>query len=392
MSIIWLCTYEDEMAPMILAIGNLEWDNCADDHKTETVLVILQGKLMNIADLDTPSLIVDCDRMESNIAAMQARCDSLGVALRPHVKTHKVPEIARLQLQAGAVGIACQKVTEAEVFADAGFDDILIPYNIVGAHKTARLAALAARCRVTVSADDPMVVSGLAEAAAAANVRIDVLVDVATDIQRTGTAPEKVVALARQIEAAPGLYFAGVLIYPSGLANRAVLLETLLLLDQAGFQAKTISGGGTPAALQAHEFPELTELRVGTYVFNDCMQTQAGAATLDDCALTILATVVSHPVPQRVILDCGSKTLSSDHMNGFYGRIVEFPQAQIYKLSEEHAHVDVSTCEVCPTIGQRVHVIPAHVCTAVNLTDYLYGVRSEQVEFIWKVAAGGKVQ
>lgn len=344
-----------------------------------------------ITDLDSPSLVINCDRMEANIAAMQARCNALGIALRPHIKTHKVPEIARLQLQAGATGIACQKVTEAEIFADAGFDDILIPYNIVGARKTARLAALAARCRVSVSADDPLVVAGLAEAAAAANVRIEVLVDVATDLQRTGTSPDGVVDLARQISDSPGLHFAGLMIYPSGPANRAVLIDALARLDQAGFQVKTVSGGGTSAAMQAREVPELTELRVGTYLLNDCMQMQAGAATLDNCALTVLATVVSHPVPERVILDCGSKTLSSDHLSGLYGTILEYRPARIYKLSEEHAHVDVSACEARPTIGERVHVVPVHACTAVNLADYLYGVRGEQVESVWNVAARGKV-
>ena len=153
--------------------------------------------------------------MERNIAAMQARCDTLGIAFRPHIKTHKAPEIARLQLRAGAVGIACQKVTEAEVFADAGFDDILIPYNIVGAQKTADLAALATHCRVSVSADDPLVVDGLVAAASAAHVQVHVLVDVGTDIQRTGTSSEHVVDLARQITAAPCLSFAGVMVYPS---------------------------------------------------------------------------------------------------------------------------------------------------------------------------------
>ena len=143
--------------------------------------------------------------------------------------------------------------------------------------------------------------------------------------------------------------------------------------------------------MQAHEVPELTELRIGNYIFNDCMQIQAGAATLDNCALTILATVVSHPVPERVILDCGSKTLSSDHSNGLYGTILEYPHARIVKLSEEHAHVDVSACHARPTIGERVHVIPAHACTAVNLADDLYGVRGDQVESVWKVAARGKV-
>jgi D-serine deaminase-like pyridoxal phosphate-dependent protein len=342
-------------------------------------------------DLDTPSLVIDIDIMERNIAAMQARCDALGVAFRPHIKTHKTPEIARMQIDAGAVGIACQKVTEAEVFADAGFTDIQIPYNIVGPQKTARLAALANRCQVSVSADDPAVIAGLAEASTAAKSQIHVLVDLGTDIQRTGTSPDRVVDLARQISAAPYLHFAGILVYPSQPVNRPALLETLARLNEAGFQAETISGGGTPASMHMSEFPELTEIRVGTYIFNDCTQMNYGSATLDDCALKVLATVVSHPVPERIILDCGSKTLSGDRLDGQYGMICEYPQARIYGLSEEHAHVDVSACDPRPPIGERVHVIPAHVCTSVNLADRLYGYRGEQIETVWNVAARGKV-
>ncbi len=346
---------------------------------------------MKLADLDTPSLVIDCDLMKRNIAAMQARCDTLGIAFRPHIKTHKVPEIARMQIEAGAVGIACQKVTEAEVFVDAGFTDIQIPYNIVGSQKTARLAELATRCRISVSADDPVVVAGLADASNAAKSQIHVLVDIGTDIRRTGTSPERVVDLARQIANSPYLHFAGMVVYPSHTVNRPALLNALARLNEAGFRVETISGGGTPATMDMHDFPELTEMRVGTYIFNDCTQVHAGSATFEDCALTILATVVSHPVPERVILDCGSKTLSGDQLNGLYGMIREYPQARIYKLSEEHAHVDVSACDPRPRIGERVHVIPAHVCVAVNLTDHLYGYRGDQVEAVWAVAARGKV-
>jgi D-serine deaminase-like pyridoxal phosphate-dependent protein len=346
---------------------------------------------MVINDLETPAVLIDCDRMERNIARMQAHCDSLGIAFRPHIKTHKTPEIARLQIQAGAVGIACQKVSEAEVFADAGFDDIQIPYNIVGPQKTARLAALAAKCRVSVSVDDVVVIDGLAEAAQAAQVEINVLVDLETDLKRTGTLPENVVKLARQIDAAAHLHFAGVLVYPSHPANRPALLEALDMLKQAGLPAEIVSGGGTPAAAYAHEVPELTELRVGTYVFNDWNHVQAGVVTLDDCAMHVLATVVSHAVPERMILDCGSKTLAADSRDGLYGHIVEYPQARIYRLSEEHAHVDVSACPTHPRIGQRVHVVPVHTCVVSNLADRLYGVRGDQVEVVWPIAARGRV-
>lgn len=346
---------------------------------------------MLIHDLETPAVLIDIDRMEHNIARMQAHCDSLGIAFRPHIKTHKTPEIAKKQLEAGAVGIACQKVSEAEVFVDAGFDDIQIPYNIVGPQKTARLAALARRCRVSVSADDAVVVAGLSEAAQTVGVEINVLVDLVTNLQRTGTSPENVVNLARQVDAAPGLRFAGVLVYPSLPANRPALLETLDLLNQAGLPAEIVSGGGTPASIHAHEVPELTELRVGTYVFNDWSHMLAGIATLDDCAMHVLATVVSHAFPERMILDCGSKTLAADNRNGQYGYIVEYPEARIYLLSEEHAHVDVSACPTQPRIGERVHVVPVHTCVVSNLTDRLFGVRGDQVETIWQVAARGRV-
>jgi D-serine deaminase-like pyridoxal phosphate-dependent protein len=344
---------------------------------------------LTITDLDTPSLVIDCHRMEANIAAMQARCDSLGIALRPHIKTHKVPEIARLQLQAGAAGIACQKVTEAEIFADAGFDDILIPYNIVGAHKTARLAALAARCRVSVSADDPLVIAGLAKAAAAANVRIEVLVDVATDLQRTGTSPERVVDLARQITDAPGLHFAGLMILSSGPANRAVLIDASHGWIRR-FPGANRQRGGTPAAMHAHEVPELTELRVGTYLSTTvCRFRRASDAR---------QLRAEHPGDGGQPSGAGAdhsglqqQTLSSDHLNGLYGTLLEYRPARYTNSAKSTPTVDVSGCEARPPSVSVSMWFLVHVCTAVNLADFLYGVRSDQVESVWKVAARGKV-
>jgi len=346
---------------------------------------------MDVSDLETPAVLIDCDRMERNIAVMQARCDSLGIAFRPHIKTHKIPAIARLQIQAGASGIACQKVSEAEVFADAGFDNIQLPYNIVGPQKTARLASLAGRCQISVSVDDEAVVIGLAEAAQAAGVKIEVLVELATDLLRTGTSPENAVRLARQIDSTSALHFAGVLVYPSHPANRPTLLEALDRLQRSGISVQMVSGGGTIAALSAHEVPELTELRVGTYIFNDWTTVQKSAASLDDCAMQVLATVVSRPVSERAILDCGSKTLAADQLDGQYGYILEYPQARIVKLSEEHAHVDLNNCDQRPHIGEQVHVIPVHTCVVTNLADRLFGVRGNNVEVEWQVAARGKV-
>src|SRR5690606_28185601 len=297
---------------------------------------------LSIHDLETPSVLIDLDRMERNIRNMQARCDALGLAFRPHIKTHKIPDIARRQLEAGAVGIACQKVSEAEIFAGEGFHDIQIPYNILGERKTARLAALALHNRVTVSADHPTVIAGLSAAAAARDMTIRVMVDLETDIQRTGAPVERAVELAKQIDADPHLHFAGLLVYPSNATIRPALQEVLARLEQAGIGVESVSGGGTGAALQAHEVPELTELRVGTYVFYDWTSVVKGWTTLDDCAMRVRATVVSRPSETRAILDSGSKTLTSDTIDGGYGHIVEYPEARIYQLNEEHAYVDVS--------------------------------------------------
>lgn len=347
--------------------------------------------MLTIHDLETPALLVDLDRMEGNIQRMQAHCDALGLAFRPHIKTHKIPEIARLQVEAGAQGIACQKVSEAEVFAQAGFNDIQIPYNIVGASKTARLAELALYNRVTVTADSLEVIEGLSQAASHDDMAIRVLIELETALKRTGAQPHEVVELAQRIEAAEHLHFAGIMAYPSDLSARPLVQEALHLLDRAGIGVDIVSGGGTGAALVAGEFPELTELRVGTYVFNDYTCVRRGWADLDDCALLVAATVVSLPGKDRAVLDSGSKTLTPEVFDGEYGYILEYPQARIYRLAEEHAFVDLTDCDERPAIGERVHVLPVHVCVAVNMHDAIYGVRGEVVETTWQVAARGRV-
>ncbi len=343
-----------------------------------------------IHDLETPSVLINLDRMEANIARMQAHCDSLGLKFRAHIKTHKIPAIARQQLDAGAVGIACQKVSEAEVFAAEGFHDIQIPYNILGERKTARLADLAIANKITVSADSEAVIAGLQAAAADKDVTIRVMVDLETDAHRTGVGPERVVRLAQQIEAAPNLHFAGLLVYPSNPTVRADLQEALRLLHEAGIGVDSVSGGGTGAAISAAEMPEVTEIRVGTYVFNDWTTVKKGWATLDDCAMTVMATVVSRPTENRAILDSGSKTLTSEFDDG-YGTILEYPQARIYKLNEEHGHVDLSACDEKPDVGEIVHIVPVHTCVVTNMHNQIYGLRGDEIDIVWPVAARGLV-
>jgi D-serine deaminase-like pyridoxal phosphate-dependent protein len=345
-----------------------------------------------VFDLETPSVLIDLDRMERNIARMQGYCDHYGLNFRPHIKTHKIPAIARMQLAAGAVGIACQKLSEAQVFIDAGgFNDIQIPYNIVGPQKTARLADMSMYNRMTVSADHPAVVHGLSEAAAASGSSIRVMVDLVTEIERTGANPADALELARMIDADDHLHFAGVLVYPSNPIIRPRLQELLDGLHRSGIGVDSVSGGGTGASLTAHEVPEITELRVGTYVFNDWNTVTAGWADVDDCAMTVMATVVSRPDDNRAILDSGSKTLAADRVADGHGCILEYPGAHIYRLNEEHGFVDLSACDERPDIGERVHIVPVHTCVVTNLHNQIYGVRGDMIEEVWPVEARGQV-
>jgi len=336
-------------------------------------------------------VIIDMARMERNIAAMQQHCDALGLRFRPHIKTHKIPDIARRQLAAGATGIACQKVSEAEVFAAAGIRDIQIPYNIVGARKTRRLAALARQAQLSVTVDSQAVLDGIAAAAQSAAVDIDVLVELVSLGQRTGTSPADAVALARQIYASERLHFAGLMIYPSNVAIQPRLRATMDLLQSAGIPVRVVSGGGSGAIHDARSLPELTELRVGTYIFWDWNSVAAGYCSFEDCAMRIRTTVVSAQEPSRIILDGGSKTLHSESVDGCYGWIVEYPRARLHKVNEEHGYVDCSACDSLPAVGDILHIVPVHTCVVSNLHDRLYGARGETIEQVWEVAARGMV-
>jgi len=348
--------------------------------------------ITTIHDIETPSVLIDLDIVARNIAAMQKRCDDLGIQFRPHIKTHKIPAIARMQLDAGAVGIACQKVSEAEVFVDAGLDDIQLPYNIVGERKTARLAELAKRAKVTVTVDSRPVIDGIATAARKAGATIHMMVELVALNQRTGTTPENALDLARHILTYDDcLHFAGVMIYPADAAIRPRLQRALVLLKEAGIPVENVSGGGSGAIRESEKIPELTEMRVGTYVFWDWGSVNKGWVTFDDCAMKIRVTVVSANEPTRVILDSGSKTVNAETVKGCYGYLVEYPGARLHKVNEEHGYVDFSDCDTVPQVGDIVHIIPVHTCVVTNLHNRLYGVRGEQIEHIWDVAARGMV-
>jgi len=348
---------------------------------------------MQIDELETPYAAVNLDRLEANILKLQHYLDEHNIGNRPHIKTHKIPEIAHMQIKAGAVGITCQKLSEAEVMAQAGIRDILVTYNIIGTKKLERLMRLARRTKLSVTADSEFTINGLSTAAQREQLELAVLVEFDSGAQRCGVqSPQEAAALARLVTASSGLHFAGLMTYPSNAKTDPFVQETKALLDHDDIQVECVSGGGTPNLWQAHTATEVTEYRAGTYVYGDRHIIKSRAMSLDDCALTVTTTVVSRSTPDRAILDGGSKTFSSDLLDlDGYGAIVEYPEASIYSLSEEHGHVDLSPCKNKPQIGERVTVIPNHCCVVSNLFNHIFGVRGNRVEVIWPVAARGAV-
>jgi D-serine deaminase-like pyridoxal phosphate-dependent protein len=346
----------------------------------------------------TPCAVIDMDVVERNIARIQGLMDRAGVANRPHIKTHKSPELAKLQRAAGAKGITCQKLGEAEVFADAGFDDILISYNVFGEEKEARMAALMRRTpvKLTVAADNPVTIAGLDRAGRMAERPVGVVIECDTGRQRAGVeTPDEAVRLAVEAAALPGLVFHGLMFYPpedGWPATQRFLDKTLEGLKSHGLAPEIISTGGSPNIPHAGALEGQTEHRPGTYIFNDCMQVKAGVATLADCALTIHATVVSRAGPARGILDAGSKTLTTDSggLDG-HGHILEHPEARIAKFAEEHGFLDLSACNDRPEVGDVVRVVPNHVCVVVNMMDRLVAVRGGEIVGEIAVAARGRL-
>jgi D-serine deaminase-like pyridoxal phosphate-dependent protein len=348
-------------------------------------------------EFGTPAVVVDLDRVERNIARIQAACDAVGLANRPHIKTHKSPFLAKLQVAGGAKGITCQKIGEAEVMVNGGLDDILISYNLLGEEKMNRLGALAQRARLTVAADNAVVVADLPQAAARAGRPLAVVVECDTGRKRAGveTAAEAV-ALAKQIDASPQLEFAGLLMYPTETGwfeAQAFFDEANAGLREAGLAAAIVSTGGTPNLKNLGKLKGATEHRPGTYIYNDRMQIAAGVATLDDCALHVYATVVSRAAPERGIIDAGSKTLTTDTggLDG-HGLILEHPEAKIAKFAEEHGFLDLSRSNTRPAIGDVVRIVPNHVCVVVNMVDEIVLVRGDEIIGTLPVAARGRLK
>ena len=359
-------------------------------------------------ELETPLPVVDLDRLERNLdqAARYAREHQLG--LRPHIKTHKSTRLAAEQLRRGAVGLTCATPYEAEVMSEVA-DDILLAYPPVGALRARRIAALPEHVRLTVALDSATATDDLATAARAADREIAVYVELDLGMHRVGLpVVDDAIALARRIRDSAPLSFAGIAFYPGHIrepaesqdaklaALREGLGDALSRFERAGVAARSVSGGSTPTMWRTHELPGVTEFRPGTYIFNDRTTAEIGTCAWTDCALTVLATVVSTAVPGQAVIDAGSKALGREPLRGAsvgddgFGSLLEHPEVTVKSMSEEHGILDVSRSTWRPSVGERVRVIPNHVCIVVHLNDLVVGVRGTAVETSWPVAARGR--
>jgi D-serine deaminase-like pyridoxal phosphate-dependent protein len=365
-----------------------------------------------VETLPTPCLVVDLPTLEANIDRWQRAVEQQGKRFRPHIKTHKSPEIAALQARAGATGIAVAKVAEAEVFAAYGFDDIVVAYPVHGREKWQRLGELARAARITVNVDSHEAVLGLSSAATSAGVVLAIQIEIDSGFHRCGLPAsdlDAIEALARLVLASPGLDFDGVTTHrgiffdgadamsidDAGRAEGRLVADVAAQLRARAVAVREVTAGGTITGLGVAEIPGITEVRAGTYVFNDLMQVGFGSARPEEMALSIHCTVISTQVEGQATIDAGSKTFSGDR--GVVGAASSKPadiaravesDIVLDRISEEHGMLRLNGVRV--GIGDRLAFFPAHACTAVNLSDELFGVRDGLVEAVWPVRARGK--
>ncbi len=363
--------------------------------------------MRHVEDLETPAVLVDLDILERNIARMAERARACGVRLRPHAKTHKVSEIGRMQIVAGAAGLSLAKTSEAEVFAEAGFEDLFVAYPVVGEEKARRLLALSDRVRLAAGADSEEGVRSLGKVFHAAGRNLDVLLKVDSGFHRVGVPPEQAAAVARRLVEIPGLSLRGLFTHaghaylsetPNGVAERGraegeILAGAAEAVRKAGIPIEEVSVGSTPTAPHSMKMAGVTEARPGNYVFHDASQVSLGTCRVEDCAMTVIATVVSVPVPDRAVVDAGSKTLSSDPLRprpGGHGFLLG-RRSRIARLSEEHGVIAVEEGETF-RVGEKLRILPNHACVVSNLHDRLFGIRNGRVETEFAVAARGRVR
>ncbi len=357
------------------------------------------------AELETPAALVDLDRVAVNLDRMATYAAAHHLALRPHIKTHKTPELALEQLRRGAVGVTCATPLEAEVMSDVA-GDLLVAYPPVDALRNARLLALPEEVRLSVALDSAEALQALARAAEAEGRSVGVLVELDLGMRRVGVSrPVDAVQLARAAADARWVEYRGVLFYPGHIRERVEAQDEsirrlsddlgrfLEALGAADLVPDVVSGGSTPAAWASHRVEGLTEIRPGTYIFNDRTTAAVGACAWDDCAYSVLATVVSTAVSGQAVVDAGAKAISREDIRGVnapgLGALLDRPGVVVKTVSEEHGILDLAGTDWRPRVGDRVRIVPNHVCVSVNLQDTLWGVREGEVVTSFDVAARG---
>jgi D-serine deaminase-like pyridoxal phosphate-dependent protein len=364
-----------------------------------------------LPQIDTPALLIDLDIVDRNLERMQQRADKFGVALRPHIKTHKIPELALLQMRLGASGITAAKVSEAEVMAAAGIKNIFVANQIVTKEKLTRLAALSKEKSISIGLDSVAAAHKLSDVFAASGLSIEYLIEINSGLNRCGVLPGKeAVELFQTVHPLPALRFKGIFTHAGQVYGAdslsevkeisrhesTIMADTAQAFAEIGTSAAIVSVGSTPTmkVWQGHE--AVNEIRPGNYIFYDAIQVSLGAATLEECALSIVATVISRPEKERAVLDGGSKAFGLD--KGAHGKekvtgfgMVLGKNAVLARLSEEHGIMTLDP-KVDLDIGDKVRIIPNHACAVVNLFDRAYGLRDDKVVREFKIAARGKSQ
>jgi D-serine deaminase-like pyridoxal phosphate-dependent protein len=359
---------------------------------------------MDKLEIDTPALIVDLDVMMKNIREMAKLAKERGVKLRSHIKTHKVPEIAKMQLEEGSRGICAQKVGEAEVMADHGINDIFITNEVVGTPKIKRLARLAERNKIYVAVDHPENIKSLSEIMKENGVELGIYIDVDCGMHRTGITPEKAPELASLVTRSDGLFLAGVMGYEGHagapirreererLTDEAMktTMEAVRLINKEGIEVKEVSVGSTPTVWYSSSYEGVTEIQPGTYVFNDYYLVERGVVPIERCALHVLVTVMSRTAPDRGVIDAGSKAFQLD-MNR-YPIAVDIQGVEVVKFSEEHGWLKITgEAQNKVKLGDKLEFIPYHVCTCVNQFDIMYIIKNDKVQQEYQIKARGKM-
>jgi D-serine deaminase-like pyridoxal phosphate-dependent protein len=363
--------------------------------------------MKSLYELETPAAVVDLDRLERNLDRAAAYAKQHGLALRPHAKTHKTAWIAAEQVRRGAAGITCATPREAEVMSSV-VDDILIAYPPVGHSRAARIAALPRDTRVIVALDSLEAIIEIERDAEAAGRSVGVYVEIDMGMHRVGVADATAaLQLIKRVQRSRALYYEGIAFYPGHIREavdsqddnlarlNATIADTLEVLRSNGAAPTAVSGGSTPTLWHTHRLHGVTEMRPGTYVYNDRTTAEIGACEWDDCAFSVLATVVSTAVPGQAVIDAGSKALGREPLRGAdaaggFGSLLEHPEVIVKGMSEEHGLLDLSKSGWRPRVGEMIRVIPNHVCIVVHLNDTMHGVRGDKVERSWAVDARGR--